>query len=83
MTTIVTADKSRLTIHGVKNGRRYLVSQQGKGWWIVPAPEIRAPKRRKHWKGPQKDLSEYLDEMAKEGFSFGSGLTAKVPPCQF
>ena len=83
MNTIVKADKSRLTIHGVKDGHRYLISQQGEGWWIVPEPEVAVPKRRRKWNGPKRDLSEYLNEMARENFDLTPALNKKVPPCRF
>jgi len=36
MTTVAKADKSRLTIRGLVDGRQYLVREQPGGWFITP-----------------------------------------------
>lgn len=82
MTTIAKADKSRLTIRGVQDGREYLVRKEGPGWWVEPAPEN--PRSRKRELLPAtRDLSEYLNAMADEGFRFEPAAKEKVPPCRF
>ena len=45
MTTVAKADKSRLTIRGVQDGHRYLVTEQPGGWFVSPERQVR-PKRR-------------------------------------
>jgi len=70
MTTIVKADaKGRVLIRGMERSRRYLVSSEKGGWWVTQAPDIRRPILRREWAGPKKDLSEYLQEMARLGFA--------------
>jgi hypothetical protein len=83
VTTIATADKSRLTIRGIKNGRRYLVKQVGQGWFVMPEPEIPTPKHRRSWDRPKQDLADHLDNLAKEGFSFARTMDKEAPPCRF
>ena len=68
MTTICIADKNRLTVRGVENGKRYLVKREGDGWWIEPAPV--APRRIRKLTRASRDLSEHLNALAAEGFSF-------------
>jgi hypothetical protein len=43
MTSTVADKKSRLTIRGVKSGHRYLVSAQGRGWFVLPERAARVP----------------------------------------
>lgn len=51
MTTISKADKRRLTIPSIEDGRRYLVKQEPDGWWVEPEPEIK-PNRHGQWNAP-------------------------------
>jgi len=67
VTTIVKADKNRLTLRGVAAGRRYLVTRYAKGWWVTEAPTVRPPKPLREWDGPQRDLTEHLDELSALG----------------
>jgi hypothetical protein len=41
MTTVAKADKSRLTIRGLVDGRHYIVHEQPGGWFITPEKEHR------------------------------------------
>jgi len=82
MSSIVKADKQRLTVRGVVDGHRYLVTPQGVGWWVEPAPEPKPRPARRQWVGPKRDLAEHLDALAKLGLT----LTPKpkeVPSCRF
>ncbi|MEI6395547.1 MAG: hypothetical protein WCT12_31130 [Verrucomicrobiota bacterium] len=81
MTTISIADKNRLTVRGVMDGARYLVKQEGNGWWIEPAPEAR--RRTREVKDAKKDLADHLDALVAHGFTFESAQTESVPPCRF
>lgn len=81
MTTIVKADKNRLTIRGVTNGAEYLVTKQANGWWIEAAPAARSRKRTV--KRATMDLSDHLNALAEEGFSFTPSKKEKIPPCRF
>jgi hypothetical protein len=81
MTTICIADKNRLTVRGVENGRRYLVKKEGDGWWIEPAPKAR--RRTRQLTLATRDLSDHLDALASEGFSFEPAKKENVPPCRF
>lgn len=45
MITVVTGDANRLSIRGVKKGKRYVVHHEREGWWIEPEPK---PKSRRH-----------------------------------
>jgi len=45
MTSAVADKKSRLTIRGVKSGQRYLVTEQGRGWFVTPERTVRVKKR--------------------------------------
>jgi hypothetical protein len=86
MTTLVKADdKGRLLIRGTERGRQYLVSSENGGWWVMPAPEVQPPKKRREWAGPRKDLSEHLQEMAELGFAFEPAEISrqKARPCRF
>ena len=86
MTTLVKADdKGRILIRGTERGRQYLVSAQNGGWWVMPAPEVHPPKRRREWAGPKKDLSDRLQEMANLGFCFEPSAISKqkARPCPF
>ena len=44
MTTVAKADKSRLTIRGLVDGRQYLVRKQPGGWFVSPEREHRVKK---------------------------------------
>jgi hypothetical protein len=44
MTTIAKADKSRLTIRGLVDGRHYVVREQPGGWFITPEKTHRIKK---------------------------------------
>jgi hypothetical protein len=86
VTTLVKADdKGRILIRGTERGRQYLISSQNGGWWVMPAPAIRPPSRRRAWTGPRKDLSAYFQEMANLGFAFEASETSsqKAEPCRF
>lgn len=41
MTTSVLADRSRITIAGTEDGRRYLVTEEAGGWFVQPDPGTR------------------------------------------
>ena len=81
VTTICMADKNRLTVRGIENGKRYLVKKEGAGWWIEPAPEARH--RVRHITKATRDLADHLDALATEGFSFEPEKKENVPPCRF
>ena len=86
MVNLVKADeKGRVLIRGSERGRQYLVSSQDGGWWVTPAPKIRAPKARRKWAGPRRDLSEHLAELARLGFAFEPSEISKqkIGPCRF
>lgn len=82
MTTIARADKSRLTIRGVQDGREYLVRQEGPGWWVEPAP-VKARSRKRSLYTATCDLTAHLNALADEGFTFEPAAPEKVPPCRF
>ena len=82
VTMIAKADKSRLTVRGVKDGHDYLVKQTGSGWWIEPAPE-RVPSRKREIRNATLALTDHLDALAAEGFSFEPLPKGNVPPCRF
>ena len=44
MTTVAKADKSRLTIRGLVDGRQYIVREQPGGWFITPEKPHRIKK---------------------------------------
>jgi hypothetical protein len=74
MTTISKADKHRLTIPGIEDGRRYLVTQQSGGWWVQPEPGVKRPRE---WAGPKRDLTKHLEALAKGGLRI-KPIKAKV-----
>jgi hypothetical protein len=82
VTTIAKADKSRLTIRGIQDGHEYLVKREGAGWWVEPAPQ-RVLSRKREVLTATRDLSEHLDALAQEGFSFEPAAKENVPPCRF
>ena len=82
MTMIAKADKSRLTIRGVQDGREYLVKKEGAGWWVEPAPDTK-PCRKREILAATCDLSEHLNALADQGFSFEPTTKETVPPCRF
>jgi len=46
MTTLVKADsKGRVPIRGTKKSQQYLVTSEGGGWWVMPAPKVTPPPR--------------------------------------
>jgi len=71
---ICIAEKNRLALHGVRNGRRYLVKKERTGWWVEAA--------RARKKSPPP-LSVHLDALATEAFSFEPQAKESVPPCRF
>jgi len=81
VTMICVADKNRLTVRGIENGRRYLVKKEGDGWWIEPAPQAR--RRTRQVTRATRNLSDHLDALANEGFSFEPSNKENVPPCRF
>jgi hypothetical protein len=81
VTNIVIADKNRLTVRGVLDGARYLVKQEGNGWWIEPVPESR--RRPREVKNAKKDLAVHLDALAAHGFTFEPTQKESVPACRF
>jgi hypothetical protein len=74
MTMICIADKNRLALRGVRNGRRYLVKKKRTGWWVEPA--------RNEKKSPPP-LFARLDALAAGGFSFEPQVKENIPPCRF
>ena len=78
---ICIADKNRLTVRGIENGKRYLVKKEGDGWWIEPAPQAR--RRVRHLTKAKQDLTVHLDALAAEGFSFEPAKKENVPSCRF
>ena len=83
MTTTSVADKSRLTIRGVQDGRTYLIVRYAQGWWVQDAPIARPPKRRREWAGPKKDLTEHLDALSRHGLEALAPIKTEVPSCRF
>jgi hypothetical protein len=83
MTTIVTADRGRLSIRGVQDGRSYLVQTLPEGWFVRPQPPEAPPKRSLEWSGPQRDLTEHLDDLAKHGLVVERTMDQEAPPCRF
>jgi len=81
VTMICIADKNRLTVRGVQNGQRYLVKKEGDGWWIEPAPQAR--RRVRQVAQATRDLTEHLDALAAEGFTFEPVKKENVTPCRF
>lgn len=86
MTALVKADaKGRILLRGTERGRQYLVSAQDGGWWVTPVPKIRAPKRRREWRGSQMSLAQHLQALADSGLRLEQAETANEPvgPCRF
>jgi hypothetical protein len=81
MTTICIADKNRLTVRGIENGRPYFVKKENGGWWIEPAPQAR--RRGRQAPRSMRDLTDHLDALASQGFSFEPEKKESVPPCRF
>jgi hypothetical protein len=79
--TICIAEKNRLTVRGVQNGKRYLVKKERDGWWIESAPQT--VRRSRQLSRAGQDLSDHLDALAAEGFSFEPAQKENVPPCRF
>ena len=82
MTTIAKADKSRLTIRGIRDGLEYLVRQEGARWTVEAAPQP-TPGNRRELAHATRDLSDHLNELEAEGFKFEPAQKEKVPPCRF
>ncbi len=74
MTTICIAEKNRLALRGVRDGRRYLVKKESAGWWVQPAGNGK--------KSPPQ-LTALLDALAAEGFTLEPQAKENVPPCRF
>lgn len=84
MQTLVKADmKGRVLIRGTRNGQQYLVIQQGDGWFVTPAPDVRPPRRERKWQAPAKDLSDHLRELADAGLGRLKPNSSEVGPCRF
>lgn len=83
MITSVKADRGRLSIRGVKDGQRYLVQEVPEGWFVMPEPTARTPKRRREWEGPKRDLTEHLDALASEGLIVERSMDEEAPRCRF
>ena len=81
MTMLVKADKDRITIRGLLDGARYLVREQGRGWWVEPAPDTEP--RAGMVQDAKLSLSEHLDALKAEGFEFEPLEKEKVPSCGF
>lgn len=79
--TIVKAEKSRLAIRGVRNGRTYRVERERDGWWIQPVQET--SQRAQSVKRAKADLGDHLQALAEAGFSFEPTTKETVPPCRF
>lgn len=44
--SLVRADeKGRIPIRGTKKGCQYLVTADQGGWWVMPAPAVKIPRR--------------------------------------
>lgn len=69
-TTIVTVDeKSRATLRGARQGRRYLVLRDGEEFWAKPAPEGLESVAADTWdrRGPAREpAGPDWDEVLKE-----------------
>jgi hypothetical protein len=65
---ICTANQDGLMVHGIQNGKRYLVKKKSHGWWIEPVSPMRH--RVRQVTHAKLDLSDHLDALATEGFSF-------------
>jgi hypothetical protein len=86
MSTIVKADdKGRILIRGTERGRQYLVTAQDGGWWVVPAPKVRPPKKRRQWSGSKMSLAHHLQALADSGLRIDQADNTKAPvgPCRF
>ena len=82
MTMIAKADeKRRLSVPGIRRGRRYLIKKQNDGWWIKPAPP--SNQRVRESQRPASSLVEHLEAMRELGFSFEPLKKENVPPCRF
>jgi hypothetical protein len=79
--TCVSTAWLRLRVHGIQNGRRYLVKKDGEGWRIEPAPQTR--RRAGQAAQAKRELTDHLDALATEGFSFEPEKKENVPPCRF
>lgn len=62
-TTIVTVDgKSRATLRGARQGRRYLLTRDGEEYWLRPAPAAMRPAPQ----AEEQDAGSTWDEVLKE-----------------
>ena len=86
MTTLVKADeKGRMLIRGSERGRQYLVTAENGGWWVMPAPQVRTPKRRRRWSGSKRTLARHLQGLAEGGLRIDQASNARqdVGLCPF
>jgi len=84
MQTLVKADpKGRVPIRGTRSGQQYLVIPQGDGWFVTPAPEVKAPKRGRKWRTPKMDLTDHLRALADAGLAGLEPNGTEVGPCRF
>jgi hypothetical protein len=89
MTTLVTADdKGRVSLRGVKHGRKYLVNRSGDEWRVTPYQEAHlhpASRNRKEWAGSKRSLGDHLQALADAGLELERAENAKQPPppCRF
>jgi hypothetical protein len=83
MTTLVTADgKGRIPIRGTAPGRKYLVTQSGDEWRVVPySGESPRNRNRREWVGSkdQGTLFDRLKEMANAGLRTERSEISKLP----
>ena len=66
-TTLVKADdKGRVSIRGARKGAKYLVTAEGGGWWVMPAPEFAVPEKNESpagaWELRAATLESFYDE---------------------
>ena len=45
MTLVKADEKGRIVIRGTRRGCQYLVTTDRGGWWVMPAPQVKAPAR--------------------------------------
>ncbi len=89
MTLVTADDKGRLRIRGTKSGHKYLIQESEGGWWVMPAPEVKAPRgvsrNGREWSGSRKSLDEHLQTLADHGLKIEEAQNSKqpVPACRF
>ena len=81
MTHTVKADKSRITLKGIEDGRFYIVHHEGERWMVEPAPD--KTRRARVVTAGKGDLGDHLQAMADAGFTFEPAQQPPVPPCRF